>query len=99
MRERRVTFAPEAEADLIALFDWISSRAAPQTAISYINRLEAFCNDLSFAAERGHLRADIRPGLRILGFERRLTLAFVVSDTQVTILRVFAQGRDWESGF
>ncbi len=99
MRERRVTFAPEAEADLTALFDWIAQRAEPQTAMRYLDRLEAFCNGLSFASERGHLRSDIRPGLRILGFERRLTLAFVVSDTQVTILRVFPTGRNWERGF
>lgn len=47
----------------------------------------------------GHLRSDIRPGLRILGFERRLTIAFVVGTETVTILRVFAAGRNWEETF
>ena len=54
---------------------------------------------LAIGSERGHRRDDIRPGLRILGFERRLTLAFVVTDDQVTILRIFGAGRDWEQGF
>ena len=35
-------------------------------------------------------------GLRIIGFERRITIAFTVDDSQVTILRVFYGGKDWE---
>jgi hypothetical protein len=34
-----------------------------------------------------------------VGFERRLTVAFVVDDNSVTVLRVFGAGRDWESSF
>lgn len=45
---------------------------------------------------RGHHRNDIRPGLRIVGFERRVTIAFCVDESAVTILRVFYGGRDWE---
>jgi toxin ParE1/3/4 len=45
------------------------------------------------------MRDDIRPGLRIVGFERRVTIAFSVDDGRVTILRVFYGGRDWENAF
>ena len=38
-------------------------------------------------------------GLRIVGFERRVTVAFAVGEDIVTILRVFYGGRDWESTF
>ncbi len=34
-------------------------------------------------------------GLRIVGFERRVTVAFTVSEDRVTILRLFYGGRDW----
>lgn len=99
MNERRVAFAPEAAEDLIGLYDWIVEAASPTVAIRYIDRVEAFCRRLGIGSERGHLRSDIRPGLRILGFERRLTIAFVVGAETVTILRVFAAGRSWEATF
>ena len=47
------------------------------------------------AGERGHLREDIRPDLRIVGFEKRVTIAFTIIDNRVVILRIFYGGRDW----
>lgn len=96
MKERRVVFAPEAGDDLVGLYDWIAEQASPSVAMSYLDRVEAFCQRLRIGSERGHLRSDVRPGLRIIGFERRLTIAFVVGEDTVTILRVFTAGRNWE---
>jgi len=48
------------------------------------------------ASERGHRRDDVSPGLRIVGFERRVTIAFVADENQVTILRLFYGGQNWE---
>lgn len=67
--------------------------------MGYLDRVEAFLRSLSFGSERGTRRDDVRPGLRTVGFERRLTVAFVVDDDSVTVLRVFGAGRDWESSF
>jgi toxin ParE1/3/4 len=88
--------SPEARDDLIALYGWIADAASPQVAGAYLDRIEAWLRGLDIASERGSLREDIRPGLRIVGFERRLTVAFSVDETQVTILRVFRAGRHWE---
>ncbi|MGV6847918.1 MAG: type II toxin-antitoxin system RelE/ParE family toxin [Marinibacterium sp.] len=96
MKERRVAFAPEALDDLIRLYDRIAEAASPDTALGYITRIETYCGRLRLAAERGHRRDDIRPGLRIVGFERRITIAFIVSDTDVTVLRLFYGGRNWD---
>jgi len=92
-----VTFAPEARDDLLALYDWIADAADAQTAINYIDRLETYCMGFSHASERGQLRDDIRPNLRITGFERRMTIAFSVDTERVVILRIFYGGRDWEA--
>ena len=99
MKERIVEFAPEAVTDLQSLYDWIERAAGPETAFGYISRIETFCRGMAFGAERGRSRADIRPGLRIVGFERRVTIAFTVTETRVLILRLFYGGRDWERLF
>jgi len=64
--------------------------------LSYLKRLEAYCLDFSHASERGHRRDDIRLGLRIVGFERRMTIAFSVGERAVIILRIFYGGQNWE---
>lgn len=96
MKERIVYFAAAAQGDLIALHDWIAATGSPATALAYIQRLEVFCRSFSHAAERGSAREDIRPGLRILGFERRVTVVFSVTEVDVTILRLFYGGRNWQ---
>ena len=99
MKERLVLFSPEARDDLFALYDWIAAAAHPDTALSYIERIEAYCAGFAVASERGRRRDDIRPGLRIVGFEGRVTIAFTVDETRVVILRVFYGGRNWEGAF
>ena len=96
MKERSVIFSPEARDDLVQIAEWITDAAGPIRALAYIDRLEAFCGKLELASERGSLREDIRPGLRIIGFERRITIAFAVDEASVTILRMFYGGRDWQ---
>jgi len=96
VRRREIVFAPEAQEDLIALFDWISAAAGERAATTYIKRLEAYCLSFDLASERGRRRDDIRDGLRVIGFERRVTIAFHVDDDRVTILRLFYRGQNWE---
>lgn len=96
MIPRGVVFSPEAIDDLDRLYDWIASVAGITVALRYIERIEAFCMGLDIASERGVLREDIRPSLRIVGFERRLTVAFSVEVETVTIYRLFYGGQNWE---
>lgn len=99
MKQRRVLLAPEAVADVNEIYEWVADAASHPIAMSYIERVETFCHDLGVGSERGHLRSDVRPGLRVIGFERRLTIAFMVGEETVTILRVFATGHNWETAF
>lgn len=95
MIRREVIFSPEAENDLLEIYEWIAERANEHTALAYVERIEAHCLGFDLASERGSRRDDVRPGLRIVGFGRNLTIAFAVDDTMVTILRFFRRGRDW----
>ena len=97
MIRRAVVVSPEARADLLQLYDWIAEAAAPATALAFIERVETYLLGFDIASERGTRRDDIRPGLRTIGFARRMTIAFTVEADRVTILRIFYGGRDWES--
>lgn len=99
MKQRHVVFAPEARDDLLRLYERIAGAAGATVALNYVERIEAYCLGFDFVSERGHRRDDVRAGLRIVGFERRITVAFTVRDDRVIILRLFQGGRDWESEF
>jgi toxin ParE1/3/4 len=92
----KVYFRPTAEADLFALYDYIAGKAGVVTAGNYIERIEAACLALSNFPKRGTRRDDIVPGLRTIGFERRVTIAFRVMKTRVEIITVAYGGRDFE---
>lgn len=99
MIRREVVYAPEALTDLIALYDWIADATSPQVAAVYLGRLQAYLDGFDLASERGTPRSDVRPGLRTVGFEQRVTVAFAVSDDQVRILRLFYGGVNWSDAF
>ena len=42
-------------------------------------------------------RDDLRPGLRIIGFRRLVTIAITVEPDQVVILGIYHGGRDYEA--
>jgi toxin ParE1/3/4 len=96
MKPRAVIYAPKAGDDLDWIYDTIAGASSAVTADGYDQRIRAFCERLDYGSERGSLRDDLRPGLRIIGFERRVTVAFIVEPHQVVILRVFYGGANWE---
>lgn len=91
---RKVVFSPEAEADLNSLYDHIVESAGSARALIYSERIARFCINLSNFSERGVRRDDLRAGLRIIGFERRATIAFHITADSVTIDRILYGGRD-----
>ena len=97
MKVYEVVLSPEAQADLLDLYDWVAEQASPIVALRYIERIEDHLKGYAHAPERGHRRDDLRPGLRVAGFERRVTIAFMVEEDRTTILRLAYGGRDWES--
>jgi toxin ParE1/3/4 len=94
-----VVFAPEAQADLLELYNYIAEHGSPERALAYIERIETTCRNLAIFPERGTRRDDIRPGLRIIGMVRRVTIAFHVGAGTVTIDRILYGGRDLAVAF
>ncbi len=99
MKRRVVEISDEARNDLIRLYDRISEAASPATALSYIERIENYVRGFDVASERGVLRDDIRPGLRVVGYKHRASIAFTVEDERVIILRIFYAGQNWTDQF
>ncbi len=93
---RHVIFAPKARDDLRSIYDFIAEAANAERAFGYVDRIRTYCERLYMFPERGRRRDDIRQGLRIIGFERRVTIAFHVTDDFVIIDRILYGGRDVE---
>jgi toxin ParE1/3/4 len=87
-------FVPEAQNDLKELYLYIAARAGDGRAMAYVERIEAYCLGFADFPERGTRRDDLFPGLRIVGFEGRVTLAFLVGADTVSFLRVLYGGGD-----
>jgi len=90
----RLVFSPEAQTDLTEIYDYIADRAGRGRAMAYLDRVERFCADFVEFPLRGTRRDDLRHGLRTIGFERRITIAFHVVPDTITIDRIFYGGRD-----
>lgn len=93
-----VIFAIEARRDFAALYDYVLPRAGERVARDYVAKIYGYCLGFETFPERGTLRNDIRPNLRIVGFRRKATIAFDVSGETVTILRMFYAGQEVEFG-
>lgn len=92
----RVIFSPETNAQLIELLRYISERAGEDIASGFVGAIVEFCEGLALAPWRGTQRDDVRLGLRVIGFRRRVAVAFIVEPEAVRILGVFYGGQDWE---
>ena len=99
MTERKLLLRPSAENDLLAIYRYIAQQSgSADRALDYIRRIRARCEDLRDFPEAGRARDDLRPGIRILGFERRVVISYTVLPSgDVEIGRFFYGGRDYEA--
>jgi plasmid stabilization system protein ParE len=99
MERYQVRLTEEAELDLARIYGFVRKKSAPAAvARNYVARIKAFMDGFEAFPERGSIRDHVRPGLRIVGFERRVSVAFVVGPTEVVILRILYAGQQFESG-
>jgi toxin ParE1/3/4 len=97
LKRYAIFYDPAAVGDLASLHRWIETNASRRIADDYVARIRRFCRQLRHFPHRGARRDDIRPGVRVIGFERRVAVAFEVQDDQVVIIRVLYAGRQFDS--
>lgn len=97
MTAHRVVFRREALRQLDELYDYIAEAGSPDNAARYTDAIVTYCEELAQFPHRGTARDDIRPGLRTIGYKRRVVIAFAVLDNIVAILGIFYGGCDYET--
>jgi toxin ParE1/3/4 len=99
MTERKLFLRPAAADDLTAIYDYIAEQSgSPERAIGYLRRIREWCDRLKEFPESGRARDDLRPGVRIITFERRVVIAYTILPSgSVEIGRVLYGGRDYEA--
>ena len=91
---RKVVFADQAISDLENCFDYLLPLAGEKTTTAFIDGIRGYCLGFDIFPERGLQRDDLRPGMRLVGYKYNASIAFIVTKSEVTILRVFMRGQD-----
>lgn len=93
IRTYSVTFSLKARQDALGLMELIAHDRGPAVALNYIKRLEACCISLQTFPQRGYMDSRLGSNLRVIGFERRVTIHFRITGDQVVIARLLYAGR------
>lgn len=92
--KRSVVYSKRAEADFLSIYRYVTESSGYERALAYTAGIRAFCRSLETFPERGEPWNHLIGGLRVIGFERRVSIALRVSKDRVTIVRVRYGGRD-----
>ncbi|WIY82608.1 type II toxin-antitoxin system RelE/ParE family toxin [Propionimicrobium sp. PCR01-08-3] len=94
----RVVYSRQAQQHLDDIFVWIADQSrSSEVAEHFVLAISGFCDGLTDFPYRGNARDDLLPGLRTIGFRRRVIIAFIVTETTVEIFGVYYGGRDYET--
>jgi toxin ParE1/3/4 len=95
----RVHLSLDAINDLAEIHAYLLPLAGATIARGFIADIRGYCDQLAYFPERGTRRDDLRKGLRVVGYKRKVTIALRVDHDRVTILRVLGRGRDVKLAF
>ena len=96
MKTYKIILHERAEAELRQLYHDLASidKAGPVVAWNYVSGIRQAIMELATFPKRGTVRDSLAPGLRIIGYRRSVSIAFVVEDAHVLVLGVFYGGQD-----
>jgi toxin ParE1/3/4 len=94
----KLVFRASAKNDLAKLLAYIAkSSDSPERAINYVRRIRERCETLLTFPESGRRRDDLRSGVLVIGFEKRVVIAYkILPSGDLEIGRVFYGGRNYE---
>jgi len=95
MKTWRIVYDPQALDDLDDIHDWVARHAGPRIADSYEQRIVRFVSRLRNFPNRGQHRDDAADGVRVIGFEERVDIAYRLKDDEVQIVRILYAGRQF----
>jgi len=92
----KIILHERAEAELLGLYRHLADidKAGPAVAWNYVSGIRQFIMELADFPKRGTVREGKVRGLRIIGYRRSVSIAFVVEDGTVLVLGVFYGGQD-----
>ena len=88
-----LVFRRAARNDLLKIFDYIDRESGPVRAAAFIDEILGACHALTTFPHRGTLH-DRQSGIRVIGYRRRVAIAFRVRDSRVTVIAILYGGRD-----
>ncbi|TIX91617.1 type II toxin-antitoxin system RelE/ParE family toxin [Rhizobium sp. P44RR-XXIV] len=96
MKPYKIILHERAEAELRQLYRDLAGddKAGLVVAWNYVSGIRQFLMELATFPKRGTVRDGLVPGLRIIGYRRSVSIAFVVEEAHVMILGVFYGGQD-----
>ncbi len=96
MKTYEIILHEQAEAELRQLYRDLAGddKAGPVVAWNYVSGIRQYIMELAIFPKRSTVREGLVPGLRIIGYRRSVSIAFVVEEAHVMILGVFNGGRD-----
>ena len=97
MKQLPVLYEEAAREDIREIFNYVLERSQDVvTATRYVSRIRARCAAIGDAPHGGVARDDLRPGIRMIPFERSVVILYRVTDEAVEISNIFGRGRDYE---
>lgn len=96
MHSCEVRLTQDALADVQSLKSYLTAERGEAFGGAYVSKLTKFLRSLERAPMRGTVRQSIRPGLRVIGWRRAHTIAFIADEAThtVTVLAVLSRGQD-----
>ncbi len=93
MKAYEVSFNPQSRREMITQLRHLADKASPQVAHNYLARIKTFCLSLATFPQRGTEIEGNPHGIRMVGFERSVTILFRIEGNAVRILRVLFGGQ------
>ena len=95
----RLLLRQSAREDLAGIAQYIYEQSGNKAvAAGYVRRIREWCTHLLVFPEAGRPRDDLRPGVRILAFEKRVVIAYAILPSgDIEIGRFFYGGRNYEA--